>query len=280
MLGPINITEIKNLAPLPASVVRLAQIVADPRSDMDEITYVIEFDQALTANVLRWANSAWSQTQTPIDNIPAAIVRLGMETVLKLAVGNHLLGPMSQPNSGYDLSENELWHHSVATALTTEYLREITHKPMPPGAFSAGLLHDIGKLVLGRHMGLKDMKLMIQKQMRYNCMSYVEAERAVMHTDHAEVGAAIAREWKLPEVLSEAIANHHAPDQAAAPLSDVIHVGNAVAKLIGQNLGSEHMYLQVSTAAANRLGLNEDNVQILCAMVKEQLEVTRQTWKL
>jgi len=278
MIGPIKPSEIKELAPLPASVVRLAKIVSDPGSALGEIRTVIEYDHSLTANVLRWANSAWSQSRTPIDSVAPAIVRLGAKNILKMAMAYHLKGPLSQSSAGYDLAENELWHHSLAAALTIEQMKRFTRKPIPSGAFAAALMHDIGKLILGRHLGMEGMKEKIRAQMESQGGTYVESERKVMGTDHAEVGAAIVAEWKLPEAMAVVIASHHAPDAASDSLLDAVHIGNVVAKLIGRGMGSEQMHLHVSSQAAERFDLDETRIQALCAVVNDQLEETLRSW--
>jgi HD-like signal output (HDOD) protein len=135
-------------------------------------------------------------------------------------------------------------------------------------------MHDLGKLVLGRHLGHDSLGMKITNKMLTENISYVAAERALLGTDHAEIGGAIAETWKLPEVLVKAIANHHQPELAPEPVTDIVHVANAVSKLIGLGLGIEGMNLEVSTQSALRIGLNSEQVQALCAMVKNDLANT------
>jgi putative nucleotidyltransferase with HDIG domain len=185
---------------------------------------------------------------------------------------------MRKSCTGYNLSENELWRHSVAAALASEHLQKFTSVPIPPSAFSAALMHDIGKLVLGRHLGHETLRTSILELMEKKNYTYLDAEREILKTDHAEVGAAIAREWNLPEVLENAIGGHHTPDLRPNPTLDVVHVANAVAKLAGQGLGIEEMNMQVSPNAAERLGIHAEQIQALCALVKVELENTENLW--
>jgi HD-like signal output (HDOD) protein len=104
---------------------------------------------------------------------------------------------------------------------------------------------------------------------------YIVAERQILGTDHAEVGAAIAETWKLPPVLIKAIANHHNPDAEPDIVSDIVHISNAISKLIGLGLGIEGMNMEVSAKAAQRIGLASDHVQALCALVRYDLESTQ-----
>ncbi len=278
MLGPIKLSEIKNLSPLPLSVVRLAGIVSDPDSSTGDFVGVIKFDPALTANVLRWANSAWSQSRTPIDEVRNAVIRLGSENILKLAIGYHLMQPMKKNNSGYQLAENELWEHSVAAALAAETIPKVTSVTIPSAAFTAAMMHDFGKLILGRHLGMENLKEAIVRRMEEG-LTYIEAEKEITGTDHAIVGAAIAREWKIPEKLVRAIGEHHDPDPEPELMLDAVHIANAVAKMLGKGLGIEQMNMVVSSSAAERLGLTSEKIQTLCALVNEKLEETIEHWE-
>jgi putative nucleotidyltransferase with HDIG domain len=275
MLGPVKLSEISNLKPLPLSAVRLAELSANSNTEIGEFTRVIKYDQALTAQVLRWANSAWSQTQSNILDLHSAVVRLGTETLVKLVMSHHLMEPLSKSCPGYQLMENELWHHSVGAALVVEHLPRFVKPPVPPAAFASALLHDLGKLILGRHLGHEAIGQQITNKMLKENLTYIAAERELLGTDHAEVGAAIARTWKLPEVLVKAIANHHQPDLAPEPVTDIVHVANAISKLIGLGLGIEGMNMEVSSQAALRIGLKADQIQELCILVKTDLDSTQ-----
>ncbi len=275
MLGPVDLSEIKNLKPLPLSVIRLAELSSNGNAEISEFTRVIKFDQALTAQVLRWANSAWSQTQNAITDLQTAIVRIGTKSLVKLVMSHHLNDPLSKACPGYQLMENELWQHSVGAALVVEHLPEFLKQPIPPAAFAAALMHDLGKLVLGRHLGHAELGTQITRKMLEEKIPYVVAERQILGTDHAEVGAAIAETWKLPPVLIKAIANHHNPDAEPDIVSDIVHISNAISKLIGLGLGIEGMNMEVSAKAAQRIGLASDHVQALCALVRYDLESTQ-----
>jgi putative nucleotidyltransferase with HDIG domain len=271
----VDLSEIKNLKPLPLSVIRLAELAANGNAEIGEFTRVIKFDQAVTAQVLRWANSAWSQSQNSITDLQTAIVRIGINALAKLVMSHHLNDPLSKPCPGYQLLENELWQHSVGAALVIEHLPQFLKIPVPPAAFAAALMHDLGKLVLGRHLGHEEMRTRLTHKMLNENIPYIAAERQILGTDHAEVGAAIAETWKLPKVLVTAIANHHNPDAQPDTVSDIVHIANAISKLIGLGLGIEGMNMEVSSKAAQRIGLASDQVQALCALVRFDLETTQ-----
>lgn len=266
----IDPSEIENLAPMPASVVRLAGLVGDPDINVSDIVEVVRLDQALTANVLRLANSIWGRSRTPINSLKEAVVRVGNAQILKIAVGQHLADPMKEACPGYELAEHELWRHSVAAALAAEKMSGFVRQTISKFAFTAALMHDIGKLLVGRHMGATSLAE-ISHVVENERISYVEAEKRVLGTDHAEVGGSIARHWGFPEPLAEAIAYHHDPKFHPDFVMDTVHIANTVAKVIGVGLGIEQMNLKVSVEAPQRLGMDFKNLESLCATVRDEL---------
>ena len=268
--GIIKPSEIDELAPMSVSTSRLCELLNNPKSSIADIVQVVELDQALTSNVLRLANSALSGSAIEIDNVKNAIVRLGISRIFSLAVAKQISGNMSQAFVGYELAEKELWRHSVAAALAAGSLGEFTSKKIPTVAFTAALLHDIGKLLLARHI-TKDRLEQIYKLCLNENFTYYEAEREVLGTDHAEVGGMIAKYWKFPANITRAIEAHHNVDTDPDTVLDSVHIANVVAKLNGIGLGSEQMNMKVSTSAHQRLGLKGAGLEMLCAKVKIEL---------
>jgi putative nucleotidyltransferase with HDIG domain len=189
-----------------------------------------------------------------------------------------MIAAMCRPCAGYDLGENELWNHSVAAALAAERLSRYAMRPIPGAAFTAALVHDVGKLVLDRHLDAATADR-IWRLTREESLAYVDAERRVLGTDHAEIGGQIARHWNFPEALVQAIERHHDPDPVNDPILDAVHIANAVARLVGVGLGSEQMSMVASTAAAERLGLTATRLEGLCATVGAELAEADSIWR-
>jgi putative nucleotidyltransferase with HDIG domain len=270
--------EFRKLAPMPASVTRLAQVTCDPAASVTDIAAVIEFDQALAANSLRLANSAWAGARRKIETVKDAVMMLGVSQILALVIGGRVSKAMKLPCKGYDLAERELWRHSVAAALASEKMKAVASKPVPGAAFTASLLHDIGKLVLSRHID-PATAAEIRTLAAGKALPYYQAEREVLGTDHAVVGGGVAREWKFPASLVNAIERHHDPDAAPDPILDAVHISNAVAKLIGVGLGSEEMNMTVSSQASARMGISPLGLELLCAEVADGLEAADNAWR-
>jgi putative nucleotidyltransferase with HDIG domain len=270
MIAEIQALDIDSLMPMHPSMARLAHIMGDPKADAAQISRVIELDQAMTVNVLKAANSVWGRSHVPIGSVREAVVRLGMGKILQMTVGSQVAPHMSQPCEAYDLGEYELWRHSVAAALATEHMEQFSQAAVPGYAFTAALLHDVGKLVLNRYLDCEALAK-IRKVVAEKDLAYLEAEEMVLGIDHAKVGGIIAGKWQFPDLLVAAIELHHDPDVRPSPLMDAVHVANAVAKLIGVGLGSEQMNMKVSEEAPKRLGMSSDGLEGLCVVVKNEL---------
>ncbi|RKY24205.1 MAG: hypothetical protein DRP79_08085, partial [Planctomycetota bacterium] len=186
--------------------------------------------------------------------------------------GQRLHREMIQPCKGYSLAERELWRHSLAAAIAAGKISSFTRKPIPGSAFTAALMHDIGKLILTRYHDPE--KISVINRMVEKGALYIEAERSVLGTDHAVVGGMMAKRWQFPESLVHAIEKHHDPDAESSPVLDTVHVANIVAKTLGIGLGSDQMNLTASTDAAERLGLSSKTLEALCAAVPDELSKT------
>jgi HD-like signal output (HDOD) protein len=216
------------LEPLPTSVSRLAVLVSDDDSAMRDIVEVISFDQALTANLLRRANSASSASRSAIKTVHEAVVRLGTGIVLSLAmsttVGERLSGAIPE----YGLGEHELWAHSVRASLAADLLRSRAKVPVPIESSTAALLHDVGKLILARHLGPEILDLLAAAK-QIEGLSQAQAEALVLEVNHAELGAVVAQHWRLPDSIVHGIGYHHDPDQCGEPVAFVVHLANLAA---------------------------------------------------
>jgi putative nucleotidyltransferase with HDIG domain len=265
------------MVPMPLSVIKLAGVATDLNADIEEITEIIEFDQALTADLLRMANSVWGKTANPITTVKEVVVRLGPNRILQFAIGVKMSGPMSTAIPGYSLGENALWRHSLAAALAAESLNSLLHNPVPRLAFTAALLHDIGKLLLGRHLPSESTRELHQLMCESN-ISFMDAERWMLGTDHSEVGGSIARHWNLPKPLVDAIELHHEPDKEPSALLDVVHLSDVLARRIISNGDNRPMNKDINANTIQRLGVSFDDMVRICDKVSDELEEVKKTY--
>lgn len=261
----------ESLEPLPASAARLADIVTRDDWEIGEVAEVARLDEALTGRLLGAANSARSGARAEITSVEQAVVRLGPGATLSLAIGPSIKNLMK--GDVFGLSEGSLWRHSVAAALAIDRARAYCVTPILPHAFAAALLHDVGKLVLARHLEpTAEAFLNRARQLGYDPQA---AEEEVLAVNHAELGALVARSWKLPECIAAAIQHHHSPlaglDEDTRRLCHQIALADAVTAAIGASSGpgSQPAF---DGAIAGCLGITLADFEDLCCKVADELE--------
>jgi putative nucleotidyltransferase with HDIG domain len=155
---------------------------------------------------------------------------LGFKRIKNLVLGAASSGPLTRRLNGYRLGAGELWNHSVATAVTAQWISRYLHYLDPEEAYVAGLLHDMGKLILDQYMMI-DYSRIIELMRNYN-LALWQVEEKLLGIDHSMVGSLMAQKWNFPVVLVDAIRYHHAPSLARTKqqLGAIINMANALAK--------------------------------------------------
>ncbi len=201
------------LPSLPTIVTQLLEVIDDPLASALDVAHILREDPPLTARVLRLANSALYAARTRVMSVPQAVLRVGMLEIRNVVVSLSLIKAMSR--FGRRLNYRSFWHHSLTVALATETLARLVPGPDvddDDGAFAAGLLHDIGRLVLDQfYPQAYDEAARVAEA---DTLSLVVAERRVLEMNHAEIGAHLAQRWQLPEPITRAIRFHHEPESA------------------------------------------------------------------
>lgn len=279
MISPeLVAARVQSLPTLPVAVAELSRLLADGRSSAAEFERVIRPDLALTANLLRVANSALFKGVRQIGTVREAVARIGTRQVFAVAAGAAFRRVIPDRIAGFETSAAAFWRHAVATAVIATHLDRDRTGPGSELVFTAGLLHDVGKLVIG--IFLEEHATALRERLAGEDLSFVAAERALLGTAHPEVGEAVARRWGLPEPIALAARHHHAPDEAPAGagrhVAEVVHVGSAVAHLLGFGIDLGELHRQVDPAVAARLGLDVARLERLtCDTLDEIRELSR-----
>lgn len=257
------------MRPLPQAVLDLARTVSDPDAGLDKVAATLRNDPVLTAVVLREANSAFVGAIEAASTVEQAVVRLGGARVLAIAVTNSLPSEINEALPGYGIYEGGLHAHAVATSHITDVVRMLSPLKPPPALVTAGLLHDIGKLLLARLLRPQ----LIPDALAQEGSDITAAERALLDLDHAEVGAALAAHWKLPDEIVRAILFHHRPEEG-----DELAAGVALADRMAHRIlhdqepggfGSGDADLTVDLKLADTLEIDLDRAT---AKAEERLE--------
>ena len=258
---------------------KLVTLLNHPNTHRDDLIKTLRCDNVLTAKLLRVCNSAHTGLKCPVSSIDQAVLLLGDNTIYRMVCAIGFGGAMGFAMPGHSIEANGLWSHSLSVGMGAEYLTEIEGYGdfQPSMAFTAGLLHDIGKLVLNQILTTK-WRADIRALMSENGLSRVEAEKAVLGANHAEIGACLMQKWALPEVMGEAVANHHAPIvRPVAQLSAVVYLADCAAHLSGPSPGgSEAMALRPGPDMAALLGMEQERVGELVANVHGAMKAVNQ----
>ena len=218
------VRHVHDLPSLPAVVAEL--MAAQEDIDLTVLAGKITLDQALTAKTLRLANSSFYGMQSQVTNMRQAIAVLGVRSIRMLIATCAVMGSFTPvPGSRFDFPR--FWRHAVGTAVAARALAPHLRIDAET-AFMAGLLHDIGALVLATRLG-EAHEAMLAYRAERDCYQS-DAEQALFGFDHAVVGSALAAHWKFPAEIQAAVARHHAPsDDGRQSLPLLIHAANIVA---------------------------------------------------
>lgn len=219
------IRQIQELPSLPVVVLELLSSMDQDDTDVHVLAQKIELDQGLAAKTLRIANSSFYGMQSKVTSIPQAVSVLGFHSIRTVVTACALTGSFAPVSGGFDFQA--FWRHSLATAVAARLLAPHL-RVNPETAFTAGLLHDLGTLVLVTRFPAEHALVRSYRQ-AHDCQM-ADAELAVIGIDHAQVGSALAAYWKFPEAIQQAVADHHAIDRLeAGGLPLAVHLANAVA---------------------------------------------------
>ncbi len=254
------IAKVEAFPSLPGATTKLLSLLDDPNAAVAEIEEILRMDPGLTANVLKLSNSAYFGFASEIGSVHKAIVLLGAKRLMQLVMTSCVNSVMNKPVPGYDLPPGEMWRHSIAVSVAAEGLIEELNVPEADEIFTAALLHDVGKLVLGEFV--KDDIEKIEKTVSKD-VSFEEAEQIVLGIDHAEIGAKILESWGLPAEIVSAVRWHHDPDAAdeTSTLIDIVHVANVLCLMIGIGAGREGLQYRPSPEVTKRLGIKSVHLE-------------------
>jgi HD-like signal output (HDOD) protein len=225
-----------NLPPMPHIILKAREILSDPESSLKDLASVIEIDQAMVAKVLTLANSAYYGVSGMISSIQHASVLLGQKTLGQMITISASSALLNKKLQGYDIAPDEMWKHSLACAFAAKRIAEIINEEMVEDAFTAGLLHDAGKIILDPYVMKK--KKQFKQLDDQKGLPLFEAEKSIIGFDHAEIMSRACRLWRFPEAQVTAIRYHHQPACSEEnKLACMIHLADVLVKSVGYTAG-------------------------------------------
>jgi HD-like signal output (HDOD) protein len=200
------VESLERLPTLPAVAVRVNELLRSPMAGIQDLARVIENDLSITANILSLVNSAYYGLGRKISNIKDAIGFLGSNAISQMVMGLGVMRCFGSDGKG-GFGRDEFWLHSIATGVLTRKLAKAAGYRAVEDAFTAGLLHDIGKLALATCC--PDLVASVSKEVALAPKAYHRCEREALGLDHGNVGEWVSRKWELPLLCIVAIRHHH-----------------------------------------------------------------------
>ncbi|PKM93580.1 MAG: hydrolase [Firmicutes bacterium HGW-Firmicutes-1] len=260
-MGTITLNElvsrIDEIPIFPQTVSKILKLVDDPKTNIRDIENEILKDQGFTTKVLKLANSAYFGVSRQIKTVSQATTLLGFQAIRSMVLASSVGSVLSKELIGYALEREALWKQSQICAITARVISKKIKFPQPDQAYTAGLLKDIGKVILDHY--LNDQFQNIMDQINEGNKPFLEVEEEILGFNHCQVGARIAEKWKLPEDLVEAIAYHHQPEKAQLNLKlvAITHVADGLVMMMGLHIGSDGLAYNFSNSAMELLNLDE-----------------------
>lgn len=260
---------VDNLPPMPQVMHKAQAIINDPTSSLKDLEKLVNTDQAFAIKVLRLANSAYYGRMKKVASIQDAAVVVGMKSLGELITLSCAASLLNKSLRGYDLPAKSLWQHSIGVAFGSKMIAGKKYPDLVNDAFSAGLIHDAGKLILDEY--LYERKALFQDFMSGNEHSFLDAEREILGFDHAEIAAQVCAKWNFPKAISVAIRYHHQPARFLSnKLAHIVHVADQITAWIGMD--TDGIILEISDDSLEVVGIEADEITQIADEVSEYVD--------
>ncbi len=261
--------QLKDLPPMPQIVFKARSLLANPDSEMRDLSSLLESDQAIATKVLKLANSAYYGLSGKVSSIRHASSLLGFKALGQLISMVGTSAVLGKTLQGYDLDSAGTWRHSLMAASASRIIALGKNPGLENDAFSAGLIHDVGKLVLDRHVNKR--KSDFERLTEGGRNSMLAAEQRILGLDHAEIGFEVCQYWNIPEAISTAIKFHHQPSKSEDDeLAYIVFMANSIANMAEALQESESMMAQMDGIEAHMYMIDDEALAFL-ALAEEDV---------
>jgi putative nucleotidyltransferase with HDIG domain len=263
----------QNLPTISTVVAQLSRLIRDETATASDFENIIRLDPSLTANLLRLANSAYFGLRREVTSVKLAVTLLGLKRLFEVVTSASFARVLPKRIPGYDIEATAFWRHNVSVAIIAEQLALSMNIPAPNLLFTAGLLHDVGKLAIGNF--LMEGKLPVETNLVDNYENLIEIERQLLETDHQEVGALLASLWDLPDTVIWSARWHHMPSMAPPEIDhylvDLVHIANGLSHAAGYGTDAEEMTRHIDDQALVRVGIRVSALEDVLASTEEKI---------
>ncbi len=262
---------VKHIPAFPKVAQQVMAVVDRPETRAADLADIIKYDQAITANVLKICNAAYFGLPRKVSSLDEAVVIIGQDILKDIIItSSSARFYRGAVGAGYQLEQGDLWKHSVACAIMAKLIAVRVEGADPGDAFTAGLLHDIGKRILSSFVA-DDFSRIVD--LVDSGVSFSEAENEVIGMTHAELGGRIMDKWKFPEEIVAAVRRHHDDDVLAGDLlSVVVALANSLVISMGIGVGVDGLATRMRGERLKELGFDDRALDLLMAELVTEME--------
>jgi putative nucleotidyltransferase with HDIG domain len=260
------VRKIDKLEPVPPIATQIMTLARDPDSSLSEIADLILNDPAVTANLFKVCNSAYFGLNRKVDSVRDAIGFVGLDHIVQMVMLSWVSQNFKSPAPGYGLGEGELWRHAVTSAHVAQSLAVkiglLQHKHL---IYTAALLKDIGKLILGRFVAFsfEEINILVHSK----GFSFNDAEEKIIGMNHEKLGALVGQKWHFSDKLINIIRHHHLSDETARqdPATSLVYLADIICMTMGVCTGADGLSYRFYGDVLKRMDLTEKDFQEIIA---------------
>lgn len=268
--------EMRSLEPFPGVAARVLELSGRENVVPSELINLVQTDPGITSKVLKLCNSAYYGFQREIASLHEAGNLLGVTTLVNLVLTSSAGKYFKDYGSASDQAMEARWEQCVANAIGARIIASRHGKVDPERAYTAGLLENIGHLVLDRFL---DTSLEAIRAVALSGTELIEAERMVLGMHHAEIGARLTTRWSLPDVLVDVIRHHHHPELAGEGkvLAATVHLAEILTQEVRASAGhADDLVYEVNEAACELTGLAREDLADLVDVLGDEMARARE----
>ena len=266
---------LKSLPAMPQVVLKARQVMKNPKLGVRHLAQVMDKDPAMVVKILKTANSAYYGVTGTISSIQSAIALVGERAVEEIIVMSVSSGFLDRMLEGYGLRSTDMWKHSLAVAFGSQIIAGKKVKELENSAFFAGLLHDVGKIVLDKY--IYERKEMFEEFLVDGQQTFLNAESNILGFDHSQIGFEMCKAWGMSKDLIAAVKFHHYPSRSNNnKLAYIVHVADCISILSGFAAGSGRLLYQMEKNAMAFLGLQEGDLRDTMCQAVEAVQKTEE----